>query len=111
MRIIETLDAVERCEDWSKVRSPGRARRRQRYGHRQNVRIVLKPAAYQMGATMFVHPLIAAELRRQTIEACDRSMVSAFYNGVLPSPIAGMRTASRETPKSNGPPCCHQGGP
>lgn len=82
MKIIETLDAVERCEDWSKVRSQSRARRRQRRGHRQNVRIVLKPAAYQAGATMFVHPVIAAELRRQAIELRDRSMMSAFYYGL-----------------------------
>jgi hypothetical protein len=37
VRIIESLHMVDRVEDWSRVRSPGRAARRRRQGHRQNL--------------------------------------------------------------------------
>lgn len=68
-RIIEDELLVDTIEDWSGVRSPGRARRRLRQGHRQNIRTVQVPKkgaiAIDGGRTFVVHPAVAAELRRQ----------------------------------------------
>jgi hypothetical protein len=69
VRIIESLDMVDHVEDWSRVRSPGRARRRMRYGYRQNVRTIAIPKKCAIstdgGRTLFMHPEMARELRRQ----------------------------------------------
>jgi hypothetical protein len=35
VRIIESVRMVDQVEDWSRVRSPSRAARRRRQGHRQ----------------------------------------------------------------------------
>lgn len=65
MRIIEDPSLVDAIEDWSRVRSPSRARRRLRYGHRQNIDIVGVPKkdVFQIGDTFVMHPAIARELR------------------------------------------------
>lgn len=67
LRIIERPDMVDPVEDWSRVRSPSRARRRMKAGHPQHMRIIYVPKkeAYQMGNTLVMHPVMAAELRRQ----------------------------------------------
>lgn len=46
------------AEDWSRVRSPGRARRRMRRGFRQNIRYydAPTPKAMVIGGVMYVHP-------------------------------------------------------
>lgn len=66
LRIVESVLMVDRHEDWSRVRSPSRARRRMKYGHPQNIRYydVPKKEALQMGGTLVMHPLMAAKLRR-----------------------------------------------
>jgi hypothetical protein len=68
MQIIESDAMVESFEDWSRVRSPGRARRRMKYGHRQNVQTLQKPRcdALIVDNRMFVHPVVAHELRRMS---------------------------------------------
>ena len=56
-------------EDWSDVRSPGRAARRRRQGHRQRIRLYYKPDpnAYRLpNGTIAVHPETAALLRAAT---------------------------------------------
>jgi hypothetical protein len=65
-RIFETPDAYELVEDWSRVRSPGRARRRMARGHRQNIQMRAKPSAFSLdgGRTFYVHPEIVAEMRK-----------------------------------------------
>ena len=71
IRIIEDKNMVDAIEDWSRVRSPGRAARRRRRGHRQNiaVRLVPKPYAYVADdGRAVMHPDIAAQLRA-SIEA------------------------------------------
>lgn len=72
VRIIEDLNMTDPVEDWSRVRSPSRAERRRRAGHRQNVRTIQvpKPDAYSIdgGRTFVMHPVTAAELRRVTRE-------------------------------------------
>lgn len=65
MRLIEDINMVDRVEDWSRVRSPSRAERRRRQGHRQNIRIVAVPkkAAFMTPFGVVMHPAMAAELR------------------------------------------------
>jgi hypothetical protein len=69
MCIIEDQTLVDRVEDWSDVRSPSRAARRRRQGHRQRIKIieVPKPVAFQMGNTLFMHPITAAQLRKAAL--------------------------------------------
>jgi len=70
VRIIEDHNLVDSTEDWSRVRSPSRALRRMKMGHKQNVRIVSKPkmSAYSLdgGRTLIMHPAMAAALRAAT---------------------------------------------
>lgn len=84
IRIIENALLVDSVEDWSRVRSPSRARRRMRYGHRQNVRIVSKPRTdvLVVGTTWFMHPMTADLLRKQLQERRDVAFVSTMYGGV-----------------------------
>jgi len=69
IRIIESLAMVDLVEDWSRVRSPGRARRR-RHKHRQNIRIIAVPKTQAVsidgGRTLIMHPVMAAARRAAT---------------------------------------------
>jgi len=57
-------------EDWSKVRSPSRARRRLKQGHRQRIRHlqVPDPKVYQIAGAYHMHPVTAARLREKMQE-------------------------------------------
>lgn len=59
----ETLSAVEPYDDWSRVRSPSRAARRLKQGHRQNIERRYKPAAFQINGMIYAHPEIVRQLR------------------------------------------------
>jgi len=76
VRIIEDITLTDMVEDWSKVRSPSRARRRLRQGHRQNIRFlqVPKKRAFSIdgGRTLIMHPEMARQLRAMTIVARDQ---------------------------------------
>jgi len=64
LRIIESLHMVDGpFEDWSRVRSPGRARRR-RWRHRQNIRIYYtpKPGFLRTDDALIGHPATCAKL-------------------------------------------------
>lgn len=55
-------------EDWSRVRSPGRARRRLRMGHRQNIALFYKPSPKMVwlpNGDLIGHPATIAELNRR----------------------------------------------
>jgi len=69
VRIIEDASLVETIEDWSRVRSPARARRRRKRGFRQNIalRQVPRKTVYSVdgGRTLYVHPVIADAIRRE----------------------------------------------
>lgn len=72
MRLITNLDLlVGPLEDWSKVRSPARARRRRRCGHHQNIRFyhLPDPQLYKIpddaGTLLVGHPQTIAALRRK----------------------------------------------
>lgn len=66
MRIVECEEMRDVVgEDWSKVRSPGRARRRRRK-HRQNIQPLYKPQekflVMETEGVIFCHPAMAARL-------------------------------------------------
>jgi hypothetical protein len=69
IRIVESLHMVDHVEDWSRVRSPSRAARRRRNGHRQNIVTVAVPKRHAIsidgGRTLIMHPEIARWLREQ----------------------------------------------
>lgn len=66
MRIVTNNVLTVPAEDWSKVRSPSRARRRLKKGHRQNIRYydAPLPRAMIVGDVMYCHPDMLMELRR-----------------------------------------------
>lgn len=57
-------------EDWSQVRSHGRAARRLRQGHRQNIRYyhLPDPKLIQIGNTITGHPETVAKLKAKLAE-------------------------------------------
>jgi len=66
LRIVESAAlTIGPFEDWSAVRSPGRARRR-RAKHPQRIRYYFKPdpQVYVMGDTVVMHPVTAAAVRK-----------------------------------------------
>jgi hypothetical protein len=67
IRLIENpMLTIGPFEDWSDVRSPGRAARRRKQGHRQRIRFYYKPdpQLYHMAdGSTFGHPATLAKLR------------------------------------------------
>lgn len=59
------------CEDWSKVRSPARARRR-RKKHRQNITAHYEPSSEfiidERRRSIYCHPAMVAKLRRAALK-------------------------------------------
>ena len=81
--IRETMTAVEPFEDWSRVRSPSRAARRLKQGHRQNIVHRYKPAAFQINGVIYAHPEIVRELRANSaLENSKASLADATNNPV-----------------------------
>ncbi len=81
MNIYEDSLLTETREDWSKVRSPARARRRLKHGHRQNIRIyhVPSPTILQVGeSALYMHPETAKKLRQRINAEIDKSMMKAM---------------------------------
>lgn len=75
MRIIRDINMTDTIEDWSRVRSPGRARRRRKLGHPQNIvwREVPKKDLFKIGDTFVGHPetvkALSAAIEKQMEEA------------------------------------------
>lgn len=66
LKIIESVSMVDGpFEDWSQVRSPGRARRRRRQGHQQRIRLYYKPREdfLRTADTIIGHPATIAKLK------------------------------------------------
>jgi hypothetical protein len=70
MQIVEDLNLVDRVEDWSRVRSPGRARRRMKRGYRQNIDIIEVPKkdALLIEGKFYMHPVTAARFRQMVAQ-------------------------------------------
>ena len=67
-RIVESIYCSDLVEDWSKVRSPSRAKRRRRMGHRQRVTGYRKPwkhATQLPNGDLVMHPVTAQYLRTE----------------------------------------------
>ena len=77
VEILENSAMVDYVEDWSRVRSPARARRRRKLGFKQNIRTFIVPKreviSIHGGRTLVMHPEIAKRLREQTKELELRS--------------------------------------
>lgn len=73
VKIIEDKFMVDYVEDWSKCRSPSRAKRRRRQGHAQHVfmREVPKKEIWQFEGSLIMHPVRAAELRKRLVKDID----------------------------------------
>jgi hypothetical protein len=88
--IVESKLAIEKVEDWSRVRSPSRARRRLAMGHRQNIVTVEKPAAYEINFEgrhqIVIHPILMAQLNRRLAEHTEQ-----FNNNLLRDTMLGIR--------------------
>jgi hypothetical protein len=67
VKLITSGLMVMTSEDWSRVRSPSRARRRMSRGHRQNIEIKSVPRrdaiSLDGGSSYFVHPSVYDEIR------------------------------------------------
>lgn len=77
IRILENkLMVIGPFEDWSDVRSHGRAARRRRQGHRQRIRVYYlpDPKFIQFGNTIVGHPDTVAGLMKRLAE---REMTAA----------------------------------
>ena len=68
MLVIGTIDAFTEVVDWSKCRSPSRAKRRQEKGIKTRRRVLRKPACYQNGNRLFVNTALMQALRAATKE-------------------------------------------
>ncbi len=79
LRLIEDVTLVETFEDWSRVRSPGRARRR-RGKHPQNIKITSKPSSksYLIGDKLICHPATADAVRKCASERSERIIDELF---------------------------------
>jgi hypothetical protein len=67
VRIVESLHCVRFVEDWSRVRSPGRAARR-RHKHRQNIVVTQVPLEHGLvlpNGDVHLHPTLARAVRAE----------------------------------------------
>jgi hypothetical protein len=75
-RIVEDASLVDYVEDWSKVRSPSRARRRLKRGIRKSLPMKAVPnkTVYSIdnGRVLVMHPEVARAMERQLTAQIDR---------------------------------------
>lgn len=83
MQVIQSVFAVTEEEDWSKVRSPSRARRRIKRGFRQNIVKRQKPAAFKYGETLIVHPQYYSEIASRVSDYVDKKLKDQLKAGWL----------------------------
>lgn len=79
---------TEPYEDWSKVRSPSRARRRMKHGHRQRVNYMQRPArkAFQINGEIWMHPEMEKHMRAaiaRHAEKCARLVIERGQLGAM----------------------------
>jgi hypothetical protein len=83
-RIVESILATEAAEDWSRVRSPSRAKRRLKRGFPQNIRHYRKPACFFLKDqnTYHIHPDLMRALRHEIGERWDRQIAREFCSAI-----------------------------
>lgn len=87
IRFIADDKLVDTTEDWSKVRSPSRAERRRKQGHRQNIRIVGTPrmTAYTLDQrTYYAHPAFIAHMNRELKAIKQETLDASLFKLSLP---------------------------
>lgn len=84
LRIIEDSSLVVTTEDWSGVRSPGRARRRRRK-YPQNIKITSRPStdSYIVGDKLICHPATADSLRKHAADEFQRTIDKMFRRALM----------------------------
>ena len=81
LRIVGSDQLADTKEDWSKVRSPGRAARRRKRGHKQRITTKITPRDEAIidrsSGTVFVHPSKLASLKEalKREEVLDRAVI------------------------------------
>lgn len=71
-------------EDWSQCRSPSRAKRRMKRGHKQRVRYyhLPDPSLMQIGNKVMGHPATINQLRRAIGQSVRATYEDNFYRGI-----------------------------
>lgn len=80
---IESEMATKREEDWSKCRSPSRAMRRRKMGHRQNVVTREIPCAVVEGQICYCHPEILKKIKAATKAKIDNDLDRMIMDAIL----------------------------
>lgn len=83
-KFIESEHVTEYVEDWSACRSPSRARRREKYGHRQHVKRYRKPACYRVGNEFHIHPELMRQMKASIGKRIDRDIEERMRNAIFP---------------------------
>lgn len=80
MHLIEKESLTVPAEDWSRVRSPSRARRRMKRGHQQNIRYYQKPDPNLIvtGDKIIGHPETLRAAMRHIRERVDAHIVQSM---------------------------------
>ena len=76
---IESEYVTERVVDWSACRSPSRARRRERMGHKQRVVRFDKPACYQAGDNYYIHPKLLREMKARMAKRIEKTITDQIF--------------------------------
>ena len=91
IRLIADRHMVDVVEDWSEVRSPARAARRLRQGHRQRIRYrdVPKPEIIHLPGegVMVAHPETIAKLYARLDRDATRRREEQMLNALLGRPV------------------------
>jgi hypothetical protein len=85
LKIIENPMLTKTIEDWSRVRSPSRARRR-RWKHKQNIKTMTVPSdqMYMTVDTVICHPAKVRELRKAMEDNSAKPIDPATYKTAAP---------------------------
>jgi hypothetical protein len=85
LKIVENPWMTKTIEDWSRVRSPSRARRR-RWKHKQNIvtRTVPDKNFYMTADTVICHPAMVCELRKAMEDNSAKPTDPATYKTTAP---------------------------
>lgn len=91
IRLVPDPHMVDVIEDWSKVRSPARAARRQRQGHRQRIlyREIPKPGFFHVQAQNMIvaHPKTIAKLQARLDQDMARRRERQTMDALLGRPL------------------------
>ncbi|MGU3387237.1 hypothetical protein ACLBYG_22195 [Methylobacterium sp. D53M] len=91
IRLVADPHMVDVVEDWSRVRSPSRAARRRRQGHRQRIRYLEVPKAdiihLPAEGVMVAHPATIDKLYARIAVGMDRRREAQAVDTLLGRPV------------------------